>query len=103
MKCLQILYMVVFILNLLIVDLALLDTLQIYYQISQPNFVRVLVTTAEYCLSFQTTTPSGGQTSDTANTPYGLGGLGGLSGLGALGMGSANFMEMQQRMQREVG
>ncbi|GAB1600552.1 ubiquilin-1-like isoform X1 [Argonauta hians] len=35
-------------------------------------------------------------------TPFGLGSLGGLAGLGNLGMGSANFMEMQQRMQREL-
>ncbi|XP_077864586.1 ubiquilin-1-like [Saccoglossus kowalevskii] len=34
--------------------------------------------------------------------PFGVGGLGGLSGLGGLGMGSANFMEMQQRMQSEL-
>lgn len=34
---------------------------------------------------------------------FGLGGhLGGIPGLEALGMGSANFMEMQQRMQREL-
>ena len=31
-----------------------------------------------------------------------MGGLGGLAGLGNLGMGSANFMEMQQRMQRDL-
>ncbi|XP_046555172.1 ubiquilin-1-like [Haliotis rubra] len=35
-------------------------------------------------------------------SPLGLGGLGGLAGLGNLGMGSANFMEMQQRMQTEL-
>lgn len=39
---------------------------------------------------------------DVSATPFGLGGLGGLPGLGALGMGSVNFMEMQQRMQREL-
>ena len=39
---------------------------------------------------------------DPANTPFGLGGMGGLAGLGDLGMGSANFMEMQQRMQSEM-
>ena len=39
---------------------------------------------------------------DVSATPFGLGGLGGLPGLGGLGMGSVNFMEMQQRMQREV-
>lgn len=32
----------------------------------------------------------------------GIGGIGGIPGLEALGMGSANFMEMQQRMQREL-
>ena len=35
-------------------------------------------------------------------TPLGLGGMGGLGGLGNMGMGSANFMEMQQRMQSEL-
>eukprot|EP00088_Acartia_fossae_P065973 TRINITY_DN814_c0_g1_i1.p1 TRINITY_DN814_c0_g1~~TRINITY_DN814_c0_g1_i1.p1 ORF type:complete len:628 (+),score=210.81 TRINITY_DN814_c0_g1_i1:38-1921(+) len=35
-------------------------------------------------------------------SPFGLGGLGGLAGLGTLGMGSANFMETQQRVQREL-
>ena len=39
---------------------------------------------------------------NVANTPFGLGALGGLQGIGNMGMGSANFMEMQQRMQREV-
>ena len=39
---------------------------------------------------------------DIGQTPFGLGGLGGLAGLGNMGMGSANFMEMQQRMQREM-
>ncbi|KAL0270666.1 UNVERIFIED_CONTAM: hypothetical protein PYX00_008002 [Menopon gallinae] len=39
---------------------------------------------------------------DVNATPYGLGFLGGLAGLDALGMGSANFMELQQRMQREL-
>ncbi|XP_069138889.1 ubiquilin-1-like [Argopecten irradians] len=39
---------------------------------------------------------------NVGETPFGIGGLGGLAGLGNLGMGSANFMEMQQRMQREM-
>ncbi|GLH05657.1 Ubiquilin-1 [Gryllus bimaculatus] len=39
---------------------------------------------------------------DVGATPFGLGSLGGLAGLEALGMGSANFMELQQRMQREL-
>jgi len=38
---------------------------------------------------------------NVAQTPLGLGGLGGLMGLENLGMGSSNFMEMQQNMQRE--
>jgi ubiquilin len=45
-------------------------------------------------------TPPGGP--NIAASPFGLGGLGGLSGLGQLGMGSANFMETQQRVQREL-
>ena len=32
-----------------------------------------------------------------------MGAMGGLPGMANLGMGSANFMEMQQRMQSEVG
>jgi len=38
----------------------------------------------------------------TSSTPFGMGGLGGLAGLSNLGMGSGNFMEMQQNMQREL-
>ena len=34
--------------------------------------------------------------------PNPFGGLG-LQGLGQMGLGSANFMEMQQQMQRQVG
>ncbi len=40
--------------------------------------------------------------SDTSQTPFGLGSMGGLPGMANLGMGSANFMEMQQRMQQEL-
>ncbi|XP_025077166.1 ubiquilin-1-like isoform X1 [Pomacea canaliculata] len=51
-------------------------------------------------------TPTTQQTSpsqpDVSQTPFGLGALGGLQGMNALGMGSANFMELQQRMQREL-
>lgn len=36
---------------------------------------------------------------DTGSNPFGLGGL---SGLESLGFGSANFADMQQRMQREL-
>merc|ERR1719481_1570181 len=39
---------------------------------------------------------------DIGASPFGLGGFGGIPGYGQLGMGSANFMEMQQRMQREL-
>ncbi|XP_070543254.1 ubiquilin-1-like [Ptychodera flava] len=46
-----------------------------------------------------TTTPTPPQPNPA---PFGLGGMGGLSGLGNIGMGSANFMEMQQRMQSEL-
>lgn len=45
---------------------------------------------------------AGTETPNLSQTPFGLGGLGGLAGLGNLGMGSHNFMEMQQNMQREV-
>ncbi|XP_041367911.1 ubiquilin-1-like [Gigantopelta aegis] len=47
------------------------------------------------------TEPGAGQANIGA-TPFGLGALGGLAGMGNLGMGSANFMEMQQRMQQEM-
>ncbi|XP_076465040.1 ubiquilin-1-like isoform X2 [Babylonia areolata] len=39
---------------------------------------------------------------DVSQTPFGLGSIGGLPGISGLGMGSANFMDMQQRMQREL-
>jgi len=39
---------------------------------------------------------------DVSQSPFGLGGFGGIPGMGNLGMGSANFMEMQQRMQRDL-
>jgi len=42
------------------------------------------------------------QKSDITATPFGLGTLGGLAGTASVGMGSVNFMEMQQRMQREL-
>jgi len=47
-------------------------------------------------------TPSPAPAPDVAASPFGLGGFGGIPGMGNLGMGSANFMEMQQRMQREL-
>ncbi|XP_062604907.1 ubiquilin-1-like [Saccostrea cucullata] len=59
-------------------------------------------TTAPASTSSPGTTPSGGETPNLSQTPFGLGGLGGLAGLGNLGMGSHNFMEMQQNMQREM-
>lgn len=42
------------------------------------------------------------QSADVSATPFGLGPLGGLSGLSSLGLGSANFMDLQQKMMREV-
>ncbi|XP_072156944.1 ubiquilin-1 isoform X1 [Bemisia tabaci] len=39
---------------------------------------------------------------DIGATPFGLGSLGGILGLDSMGMGSPNFMELQQRMQREM-
>jgi len=42
------------------------------------------------------------QSADVSATPFGLGALGGLSGLSSLGLGSANFMDLQQKMMREV-
>ncbi|XP_030042795.1 ubiquilin-4 [Microcaecilia unicolor] len=46
-----------------------------------------------------TTGPGGGTAS---GSPSILSGFGGLAGLGTLGMGSANFMELQQQMQRQL-
>lgn len=40
--------------------------------------------------------------SNPSQTPFGLGGIGGLPGMSNLGLGSANFMEMQQRMQEGI-
>lgn len=39
---------------------------------------------------------------DIGLSPFGLGGFGGIPGLGNLGLGSANFMELQQRVQRDL-
>jgi ubiquilin len=39
---------------------------------------------------------------DLAATPFGLGQMGGLAGLSSLGMGSANFMDLQQSLQKEI-
>lgn len=41
-------------------------------------------------------------TADVSASPFGLGSLGGLMGLESLGLGSANFIDLQQRMQREL-
>jgi len=49
-----------------------------------------------------TTTAAPAPPPDVSQSPFGLGGFGGIPGYGNLGMGSANFMEMQQRMQREL-
>ncbi|XP_066600256.1 ubiquilin-1 [Prorops nasuta] len=39
---------------------------------------------------------------DINASPFGLGSLGGVVGLESLGLGSANFIDLQQRMQREL-
>jgi len=52
--------------------------------------------------SATTTTSTPAPPPDVNASPFGLGGFGGIPGYGNLGMGSANFMEMQQRMQREL-
>lgn len=39
---------------------------------------------------------------DIGATPFGLGSLGGLLGMESLGLGSANFIDLQERMQREL-
>lgn len=49
----------------------------------------------------QDSTPQRNQ-ADISASPFGLGSLGGLVGLESLGLGSANFIDLQQRMQREL-
>lgn len=53
-----------------------------------------------------TNTSGGASTTTTAGAPPPsqsvLSGFGGIPGLGSLGMGSANFMELQQQMQRQL-
>ncbi|XP_044127729.1 ubiquilin-4 [Bufo gargarizans] len=49
-----------------------------------------------------TTRASGTSPPDRASSPGILTGFGGLTGLGNLGMGSPNFMELQQQMQRQL-
>lgn len=39
---------------------------------------------------------------DPSTQPFGLGAMGGLPGMATLGMGSANFMEMQQRLSNQM-
>lgn len=52
--------------------------------------------------STDTTSSSTNTNPNVGNTPFNLGSLGGLAGMENMGMGSPNFAEMQQRMQREV-
>ncbi|XP_003693998.1 ubiquilin-4 [Apis florea] len=49
----------------------------------------------------QDSTPQRSQ-ADINASPFGLGSLGGLVGLASLGSGSTNFIDLQQRMQREL-
>lgn len=62
--------------------------------------------TAATTTTTPTTSSSSSSTSqpppNVAQSPFGLGSMGGMPGLADMGMGSANFMDMQQRMQREV-
>ncbi|KYM97959.1 PREDICTED: ubiquilin-1 [Cyphomyrmex costatus] len=46
--------------------------------------------------------PASRPQADVSASPFGLGSLGGLMGLESLGLGSANFIDLQQRMQREL-
>ncbi|XP_056400988.1 ubiquilin-4 isoform X2 [Hyla sarda] len=52
--------------------------------------------------SASTPRASGTSPPERAPSPSILSGFGGVSGLGNLGMGSANFMELQQQMQRQL-
>ncbi|KAK7116329.1 ubiquilin-1-like [Littorina saxatilis] len=62
----------------------------------------VIKTTRQPEAAPATPTPSGPPQPDVSQSPFGLGSMGGLPGISGMGMGSANFMEMQQRMQREL-
>ncbi|XP_046611749.1 ubiquilin-1 [Neodiprion virginianus] len=61
-----------------------------------------LVIKAPRAPATQTEAPPPRPPADVNASPFGLGGLGGLPGLESLGLGSGNFMELQQRMQREL-
>ncbi|XP_031848449.1 ubiquilin [Nomia melanderi] len=50
----------------------------------------------------QDSTPTQRPQADISASPFGLGSLGGLVGLESLGLGSGNFIDLQQRMQREL-
>ncbi|KAG8560100.1 hypothetical protein GDO81_014790 [Engystomops pustulosus] len=69
---------------------------------SSPAQSSPAATTAPDSSASTTTRASGTSPSDQASSPNILSGFGGLSGLGNLGMGSANFMELQQQMQRQL-
>ncbi|GFQ96931.1 ubiquilin-1 [Trichonephila clavata] len=43
-----------------------------------------------------------GSSANIGASPFGLSGLGGIAGLGNLGLGSPNFLEVQEQMQREL-
>lgn len=64
----------------------------------------VIKTTTRNASEQPGTAPTPPRTSapDIGATPFGLGTLGGLPGLESLGLGATNFMELQQRMQREL-
>ncbi|KOC66309.1 Ubiquilin-1 [Habropoda laboriosa] len=50
----------------------------------------------------QDSTSSQRSQADISASPFGLGSLGGLVGLASLGLGSTNFIDLQQHMQREL-
>jgi len=69
---------------------------------SAPTTTAAASTTSSTTSSSSTPTSTAAPAPDINASPFGLGGFGGIPGLGNLGMGSANFMEMQQRMQRDL-
>ena len=54
--------------------------------------------TSRYCVTYLVSFLA----ADVNTSPFGLGSMGGLVGLESLGLGSGNFAELQQRMQREL-
>ncbi|KZS07264.1 ubiquilin-1 isoform X1 [Daphnia magna] len=81
------------------------DGLTVHLVIKSVNTSRATQETTSNVSSNTTSQPSttpSRPTEPSSSSPFGIGGLGGLAGLSNMGLGSGNFMEMQQNMQREL-